>query len=133
MSLRPVFVLCIAEALSMAGFSTYPAVLRALGWGWGMTNTEAGLVGGAFFGGYMIAVPLLVGLTDRMPARRIYVLGCALLALGAAGFALVANGVFSAAAMQVISGAGLARPHQPGVEEVSPQKTRPRHPPPPPL
>ena len=110
----------------MAGFSTYPAVLPALRSTWGMTNAEAGLVGGAFFGGYMIAVPLLVGLTDRMPARRIYTLGCALLALGAMGFALAARGVFSAAAMQVICGAGLAGTYMPGLKELSEQVHGPR-------
>lgn len=126
MNLRPVFVLCLAEALSMAGFSTYPAVLPMLRSAWGMTNTEAGLVGGAFFGGYMLAVPLLVGLTDRVPARRIYALGCALLATGAAGFAFVANGVVSAAAMQVICGAGLAGTYMPGLKELSEQVHGPR-------
>ncbi len=78
-------------------------------------------MGGAFFGGYMLAVPLLVGLTDRLPARRIYALGCALLAAGAAGFALVAGGVLSGAAMQVICGAGLAGTYMPGLKELSEQ------------
>ncbi len=121
MRLRPVIVLCLAEALSMAGFSTYPALLPELRSGWGMSNTGAGLVGGAFFGGYMVAVPLLVGLTDRLPARRIYGIGCALLAAGAAGFALVAQGVLSAAAMQVVCGAGLAGTYMPGLKELSEQ------------
>lgn len=119
MSWRPVFVLCVAEALSMAGFSTYPALLPLLRSTWEMTNTEAGLVGGAFFGGYMLAVPLLVGLTDRIAPRRIYLVGCALLACGAAGFALAARGVVSAAAMQVICGAGLAGTYMPGLRELS--------------
>ena len=110
----------------MAGFSCYPAVLPILRSAWGMSNTEAGLVGGAFFGGYMIAVPVLVGLTDRVPARRIYAIGCTLLAIGTAGFALVADGVFTGAAMQVISGAGLAGTYMPGLRELAEQIHGPR-------
>lgn len=126
MSWRPVFVLCVAEALSMAGFSTYPALLPALRAAWGMTNTEAGLVGGAFFGGYMLAVPVLVGMTDWTPPRRIYLVGCALLAAGAAGFAFVARGVLSAAVMQVVCGAGLAGTYMPGLRELSERVHGPR-------
>jgi len=126
MSRRPVVVLCLAEALTMAGFATYPAVLPVLRSAWGLTNTDAGLVGGAFFGGYMLAVPLLVGLTDRVPSRRIYFIGCALLAAGAAGFALAARGVFSAAATQVICGAGLAGTYMPGLKELSDHVQGPR-------
>lgn len=126
MSFRPVFVLCLAEALSMAGFSTYPALLPALRSAWGMSNTEAGLVGGAFFGGYMVAVPVLVGLTDRLPAQRIYLVGCALLALGALGFAAWADGVWTASAMQVVCGAGLAGTYMPGLKELSDRVAGPR-------
>ena len=110
----------------MAGFSTYPAVLPALRSAWGMSNTEAGLVGGAFFGGYMLAVPLLVGLTDRVAPRRVYLGGCTMLALGSAGFAFVARGVISASAMQVISGAGLAGTYMPGLRELSERIHGPR-------
>ncbi|HEX6975827.1 MAG TPA: MFS transporter [Vicinamibacterales bacterium] len=126
MSWRPVFVLCLAEALSMAGFSSYPAVLPALRSAWGMSNTGAGLVGGAFFGGYMLAVPLLVGMTDRVEPRRVYFTGCALLAIGSAGFAFLARGVVTASAMQIISGAGLAGTYMPGLRELSERVHGPR-------
>lgn len=119
MSVRIVILLCVAEALTMAGVSTYPALLPQLRTEWALTNTQAGLVGGAFFGGYMIAVPILVGMTDRMAARRIYAIGCALLSAGAAGFAALAQGVASASLFQAVAGAGLAGTYMPGLRELS--------------
>jgi MFS family permease len=126
MNIRVVVLLCLAEALTMAGVSTYPALLPVLRAEWELNNTQAGLVGGAFFGGYMIAVPLLVGLTDRIAARRIYLVGCALLATGAAGFAAVANGVITASVFQAVAGAGLAGTYMPGLRELSDRVSGPK-------
>lgn len=119
-------LLCAAEALSMAGFSIYPALLPELRGEWGLTNTAAGLIGGALFGGYMIAVPLLVGLTDRVPARRVYLAGCLLLACGSAGFGFIANGVGGAVLFQALTGAGLAGTYMPGLKELSDRVRGPR-------
>src|SRR5512138_1291874 len=103
----------------MAGFSVYPALLPELRATWNLTNTAAGIIGGAFFAGYMVAVPVLVGLTDRVPARHVYIGGCLLLALGSLGFGWTAGGVWSAALLQTVSGAGLAGTYMPGLKELS--------------
>ena len=76
-------ILCVAEVLTMTGVSTYAALLPVLRAEWRATNTLAGVISGAFFAGYMAAVPVLVSLTDRTPARRVYVFGCVALAGGA--------------------------------------------------
>jgi MFS family permease len=106
---------CLAEVLSMAGFSTYPALLPLLQAEWGLSNAAAGFVAGALFAGYVAAVPLLSSLTDRHDARDVYVLSCVLSALGCAGFAVFADGVASAALWQVVVGAGLAGTFMPGL------------------
>lgn len=121
-----VFLLCVAEVLTMTGVAIYPALLPDLRALWDLTNTQAGLIGGAFFGGYMIAVPILVALTDRMSARTVHAAGCALLFLGSAGFALFADGLWSASLWQAISGAGLAGTYMPGLKELSDRVTGPR-------
>jgi MFS family permease len=110
-----VLLLCAAEILSMTGFATYPALLPLLRSQWGLSNSEAGLVSGVFFAGYMTAVPILVGLTDRLDARRIYLLATALAAAGSLGFALLAKGLFSALIFQALAGAGLAGTYMPGL------------------
>ena len=50
-----------------------------------------------FFFGYMIAVPILSSMTDRIDARRVYMGSCALSGVSALGFGFFAGGVVSAA------------------------------------
>jgi MFS family permease len=120
-----VVVLCVAEVLTMTGVSTYAALLPVLRAEWHATNTLAGVISGAFFGGYLVAVPLLVSLTDRIPARRVYVCACAALAAGAVVFARAA-GPGGAMAGQALLGAGLAGTYMPGLKELSDRTAGPR-------
>ena len=69
---RFVFLICLAETLSMTGTMYFPALLPSFQAEWGLTNTAAGWINGVFFAGYAITSPILVGLTDRVDARRIY-------------------------------------------------------------
>ena len=63
-------LMCIAEALSMTGFACYTTLLPGLMKEWALSNAEAGLIGGIFYTGYMVAVPVLSSLTDRVDSRR---------------------------------------------------------------
>ena len=65
----------------MLGFMTYAALLPELRDAWGMSNSEAGIVSGMFFAGYIGTVSLWTALTDRVDARRIYLAGGILAAL----------------------------------------------------
>jgi len=111
--------LCMAEIGTMLGYATFPTLLHTLQQAWGMSNTEAGIVSGAYFGGYMLAVPLLTALTDRLDARHIYIFACVLAAVGSFGFAFAAQGFISAALFQAFVGAGLAGTYMPGLKILS--------------
>jgi MFS family permease len=124
--IRVVALLCLAEALSMTGFAAYPAFLPALRAAWGLSGAEAGFVGGAFFFGYMLAVPLLSGITDRIDARGVFAFSCALAAAGSAGFALLAHDMLSAALWQALTGAGLAGTYMPGLKALTDRVGGPR-------
>jgi MFS family permease len=113
--LRVVLLLCAAEVLSMTGFATWPALLPVLRAEWSLTNSEAGLVSGIFFAGYMAAVPFLVGLTDRIDARRIYLLATSMACIGSLGFALFSHGLVTALLFQAMVGMGLAGTYMPGL------------------
>jgi MFS family permease len=63
--------MCLAE-VSMQGFGSYAALLPELRAQWGLSYASAGWVEGAFQAGYLITVPVLVTLTDRVDARRIF-------------------------------------------------------------
>jgi MFS family permease len=112
---RTVALLCAAEALSMLGFATFPALLPLLRDVWHLSGKEAGVIAGAYFGGYMLAVPLLSSLTDRLDARHVYLVSCLLASAGLLGFAAFAEGPVSAALFQGVSGAGLAGTYMPGL------------------
>jgi MFS family permease len=124
--LRLVGLMCLAEALSMTGFATYPAFLALLRDAWGLSNSAAGFIGGAYFAGYMAAVPVLSSLTDRFDARRIHILSCLLAGLSSIGFALAANGVATAALFQALAGAGLGGTYMPGLKALTDRVSGPR-------
>ncbi len=124
--LRVVGLMCLAETLSMTGFATYPAFLALLRDAWAISNSEAGFIGGAYFAGYMAAVPVLSSLTDRFDARRIHILSCLLAAASNIGFALAAGGVVTAAFFQALAGAGLGGTYMPGLKALTDRVGGPR-------
>ena len=108
-------LLCLAQVLGMAGFATFATLLPDFVQRWSLSNTEAGWISAAYFVGYVMAVPLLVGVTDRVDGRRVYVLGLALSGLAGLGFASLAEGLWSAVALRWLAGVGLAGTYMPGL------------------
>ncbi|MEK8079814.1 MFS transporter [Pseudomonas sp. XK-1] len=115
---RVTLLLCGAETLGMAGFALFAALLPDFQALWGLTNTQAGWIGGGFFLGYMVAVPILTGLTDKYDARSIYLAAMLLTAVANAGF-VFADGFWSALAWRVLAGVGLAGTYMPGLKALS--------------
>ena len=65
-----------------------PALLPQFIEAWSLTNTQAGWLAGIVSAGYMFAVIPLVSLTDRWPARQIYLASGMLSGLSSFGVAL---------------------------------------------
>jgi MFS family permease len=103
----------------MLGFSTYAALLPELRDEWRLSNSEAGLIGGLFFAGYVATVSFWTVLSVRVDARKVYLAGALLSALGSAGFGLFASGLFSAIFFQMLLGAGMAATYMPGLRLLS--------------
>lgn len=118
--------LCAAEILGMLGFSAVPALLPELQAAWRLSATEAGTLTGAFFAGYMVAVPILTALTDRYDARRIYRGATLLAALANLGLALLARDFAIGLVFQVLAGIGLAGMYMPGLKLLSDHVTGPK-------
>lgn len=123
-----VFVLCAAEILGMLPFSMFLALQPVLQDAWSLSNTETGWISSAYLAGYMAAVPVLSSLTDRVDARTVWLAACALTAAGAAGFALWAHGMWTAAAFQMVAGMGLAGTYMPGLKVMADRQPRLPHP-----
>ena len=81
---RLIAAACGIEILGMGAFATFPALLGTFRTEWALSNTAAGWIAGVYFVGYVAAVAVLTALTDRVDARRIYLVSMALAALGAA-------------------------------------------------
>lgn len=111
--------MCGAEVLSMTGFAAYTTLLPQLQREWSLSNSEAGAISGFLFAGYMLSVPVLTSLTDRMDSRRIYLGACLLASLGAAFFALFGAGFWSAAFAQFLIGAALGGTYMPGLKALT--------------
>ena len=120
-------VLCLAEVFTMTGFAAYWSLLPVLQPAWDMNNTAAGWLSGAFFGGYVLAVPFLTALTDRVDARHVYILGALLSAGALVGLAFLATGFWSALPWRVIAGAGLAGCYMPGLKVLTDRLPQARH------
>ena len=90
---------------------------------WGLSGTDAGLMAGAYAFGYMLAVPVLSTLTDRVDARRVLLAGSALSALATAAFGLFADGLTSATAIWGLAGVGFAGAYMPGLKALTDRLT----------
>ncbi len=114
----------------MMPFSMFLALQPQLRDAWALSNTASGWISSAYFTGYMLAVPVLGGLTDRVDARRVWLGACALAGVGSLGFALLADGIWTAVLLQLVTGAGLAGTYMPGLKVITDRLAdlpRPRH------
>ena len=96
--------------------ATMPAHLIPL---WHLSNAEAGLMASAYALGYMVAVPVLTTLTDRIDARRILIGGSLVNALATVAFGLLADGMISAMFLWALVGAGFAGAYMPGLKALT--------------
>lgn len=112
-------IMSLVQVLSLLGLSTFAALLPEFLSDWAITNTEAGWLSGLFFAGYMVAVPVLVSLTDRMDARSIFLAGSVLATLAGFGFAWLADGFWTAALFRILMGVGFAGTYMPGMKALT--------------
>ncbi|MBF0306476.1 MAG: MFS transporter [Alphaproteobacteria bacterium] len=100
----------------MIGVFAFPALLPSFLVEWSLTNTQAGWISGVYFAAYAVTVPVLVGITDRVDAKRVFMLGALVAGLSAGGFALFAEGFWTAMLFRGLGGVGLAGSYMPGLK-----------------
>jgi len=113
-----VAAVCVAQVLGMAGFSAVPALLPELMALWSLSNAEGGWLAGAPFAGYVASVLFVVALSDRVAARRLYLV-CAALGVLANLLFVLAGGLAPALALRVLAGVALAGTYMPGLKALS--------------
>ena len=108
--------MCAAQVCAQIGAYTWPALLPTFMADWHLTNREAGWITGVFYAAYALAVPILVTSTDRVDARAVYLWGVALTIASHCGFAVLADGFWSALALRALAGVGWAGTYMTGLK-----------------
>lgn len=112
--------MCVGQLGSLLPHVVVPSILAAfLIPEWNLTAAQAGLLAGSGAAGYMLTVPLLATLTDRIDARKILIAGSAVSALGTLLFGLFATGLWSGAFFNAIAGIGFAGAYMPGLKALT--------------
>ena len=109
----------MSQTCALLGFACYAVVLTPLQEEWHLSNLQSGLIASAFFFGYMLAVPLATALTDRIDARKVYLVGGLSATSGLLGMSLFASNFWTAMFFMAINGAGLAGTYMPGLKILS--------------
>jgi MFS family permease len=118
-NLRFIWAIVIAQVLVQIGAFSLPALLPTYIAAWSLSKTEAGWLVGIFFAAYVVAVPVLVSLTDRVPTRYVYAVGAGLTAVSHLGFAFLADGFWSALILRALAGMGWAGAYMPGLKAIA--------------
>lgn len=109
----------MAQTCALLGFACYAVVLTTLQDEWHLSNLQSGLIASAFFFGYMLMVPLATALTDRVDAKKVYLVGGLSATCGLLGMAILAYNFWSALFFMALNGAGLAGTYMPGLKILS--------------
>ncbi|MFN4017303.1 MAG: MFS transporter [Reyranella sp.] len=118
---RLVAIVCAAQIFVQIGAGFWPALLPQMMQRWSLSNSEAGWITAIFFGAYMVAVPVLVTLTDKIDGKRVYLFGVACTVAGHLMFGLFADGFWSAMATRALAGIGWAGTYMTGLKLLADQ------------
>ena len=99
----------------------WPALLPGMMRRWSLSNSEAGWITSVFYAAYMVSVPVLVTLTDRIDAKRVYLFGVGCSVIGHLLFGLLADGFWSALALRALAGVGWAGTYMTGLKLLADQ------------
>ena len=80
----------------MLPLAAVPTLLPTFIDSWNLSKTEAGWITGTYYLGYLGTVPFLVSLSDRKPAKNIYLACMALSAMATFRYAFLAEGFWVA-------------------------------------
>ncbi len=114
-----VVAMVTAQILTQIGAFTLPALVPEMMARWSLSATEAGWLIGVFVAAYVPAVPVLLSLTDRVPARRIYLIGTGATAAAHLGFAFFADSFLGGLFFRALAGIGWAGAYMPGLKSIA--------------
>ena len=115
-----VTLMCVAQVGSLLPHVVVPAVMPShLIAQWHLSYADAGLMAASYAAGYMLAVPVLTTLTDRIDARWVLLCGSLLSGLATILFGVLADGLLSAILLWSLAGIGFAGAYMPGLKALT--------------
>lgn len=115
-----VAVMCIGQVGNLLPHVTLSANLaQHLMPAWGLSAAEGGLMASGYAFGYMLAVPVLTTLTDRVDARLVLLCGSIVSGLATIAFGLFAHGFWSGTIVWSLAGLGFAGAYMPGLKALT--------------
>jgi predicted MFS family arabinose efflux permease len=115
-----IIAMCIGQVGNLLPHVVVPAIMvQHLIPLWDLSSGEAGLMAGAYAIGYMIAVPFLTTLTDRIDARTVLIFGSVMSGIATIAFGLFADGPLSAALIWGLAGISFAGAYMPGLKALT--------------
>lgn len=118
---RLVALVCTAQVFVQLGAGYWPVLLPELMGRWSLSNSEAGWITSAFYAAYMCSVPVLVTLTDRIDAKRVYLFGVGCTTIAHFAFGFLADGFWSALLLRGLAGLGWAGTYMTGLKLLADQ------------
>ena len=115
-----VAAMCLGQVGNLLTHVVVPAIMaQHLMPLWELSAAQAGLMASAYAFGYMLAVPVLTTLTDRIDARRVLMVGSASSGIATALFGVIADGLWSATLIWGLAGIGFAGAYMPGLKALA--------------
>src|SRR4029077_10356521 len=112
--------MCLGQVGSLLPHVVVPAIMaQNLLPLWDLSAAQAGLMASSYAFGYMLAVPVLTTLTDRIDARFILMAGSGLSGIATVLFGVFADGLWSAILIWGIAGVGFAGAYMPGLKALA--------------
>ena len=114
-------VFCLAQSLAQIGAMAFAALLPAFFVEWSLSHAEAGWLSGIMFGAYAAAVPILLPMTDRVDARKVYLCAVSTTMLSHLGMAFLADGFWTGLVFRALNGVGWAGTYMVGLKALADQ------------
>ena len=112
-------VMSLMLSLSLLTFSSYIAALPLIQEEWGLTNTQSGAIFSAYLAGYAVSALFVIPLTDRLAPATVFTVSAVVTTSAGIAFPLVADDMYTASVLRVVSGLGLVGIYMPGLRIIS--------------
>lgn len=117
--LRLTLLFCTIQLMALSASLTYQTLIPQFTKLWALSNTQAAWIASASYVAYAMSAPILVTLTDRIDAKRVLLTFLLLGSIASFGFALTADGFWSALFWRALTGVAIAGTYMPGLKALT--------------